>query len=492
MSSIFAASEEAKAVRPLERNIEFDAWFGQALLDWRENGGAAYLADLFSTAIVERREEILHELARAVLDRGDAFPRALQGLAENILHPSVETVSETAFTLNIEGAHEALGRRIGLLRKQVAEFSRDAFGWHDLAYHYNLIGEREKADRAMHVALHVSDSHRLIARGASRFYFHQKDTERALSVLKQSQGFSKDPWLLSAHLAVAQMSGREASHLGVAKKLLDEMGAQLQTSELGMAVATHELFYGKLKKAKAFARSAGQRVTENALAQAVWLSPRMNTDLVTEQEIVQAHQGYEARCWEAYYRGNWRESMAHTLEWLRFEPYSTVPSLQGSFVASTFLQDYQLAADVAQFGLSANPDNWLLRNNLVVALARGGFIEQARVEFEKLHALDDAKRDIAVWSATQGLMAYRSGDSAVARTLYESARLELVKRHDRFGQIILALYQSGEEVAARNVDEARTIVERLHDSLKLRGVEKDLRNLLKSEILDSNHSPVGP
>ncbi len=487
MSSTFASTAEAKAVRPLARNVDFESWFDQALIDWRENGEAGYLADLFSTALAERRDGVLRELAIAVVDRGDSFPKTLQGLAEKILRPPSERRSEEIFSLDVDGAREVLCRRIRILRKQVADFPRDAFGWHDLAYHYNLIGEKSKADRSMLAALRVSDSHRVIARGASRFYFHQKDSEKALSVLKRSQGFSKDPWLLSAHLAVAHMSGIEASNLGVAKRLLEELGAQIQTSELGMAVATNELFYGKLKKAKAIARDAGRYATENALAQAVWLSPRMNIDLVTEQDVAQARQGYEARCWEAFYRGNWRESMDHVLEWLRFEPYSKIPSLHGSFVASTLLQEYALSASIAQFGLAANPDDWMLRNNLVVALARDGKIEQASLEFEKLQALDDQGRDVAVWSATQGLMKYRVGEYEAARDFYESARLELVRRRDRSGQIVLALYQSLEEAAVGEFDESRKIVEQVHDSLKLRGAQGDLRNLLKSEILESSH-----
>ena len=485
MSSTFATKEESNALHPLDRPVEFDNWFDQAMLDWREHQGAGYLADLFSTALVERRDSVLPELAKAVLDGGDRFPQALQGIAEKILLPPEQKLTEAAFTLDLEGTHEAFGRRISQLRKLVISFPRDAFAWHDLAYYYNMIGESEKADRAMLAALRVSDSHRVIARGASRFYLHKKDNERALSVLRRSQFFAKDPWLLSAHLAVAQVSGLESSHLSVAKRLLDEMGPQIKTSELGMAVATHELFHGKLKKAKAIARDAGQNPTENALAQAVWLSPRMNTNIVTGKEIAQARQGYEARCWEAYYLGRWRESMDHVLEWLRFEPYSIVPSLHGSFVASTLLQDYQLATAIALFGLSANPGDWMLRNNLVVALVKGGRIEEAKAEFEKLHDLEEVKRDIAVWSATQGLMKYRTGETEAARSLYESARLELVKRRDRSAQIVLALYQSVEEATAGNVEEAKKIIRKVHDSLRLHTVENDLRTLLRSEILDS-------
>ena len=373
----------------------------------------------------------------------------------------------------------------------VQTFPRDAFSWHDLAYQYNLIGESGKADRAMLAALRVSDSHRVIARGASRFYSQHKDDDRALSVLRRSQGFSKDPWLLSAHLAVSQVCGRESSHLNTAKRVLEEIGPRIQTSELGMAVATHEMLHGKMRKAKAAARSAGHHVTENALAQAVWLSPRMNIDLVSEEDIAGARQGYEARCWESFYRGDWRQSLVHVLEWLRFEPYSIAASLQGSFVATTLLREFELGVEIAQFGLSANPDTWMLRNNLVVALVQTGRLDEAMQEFSKLEALDHKKRDVAVWNATQGLMKYRLGEVEAARSLYEEALTELVQRRDRSGQIIHALYQSLEEAKAGHTDESRRIVKKVYDSLKLRDSEKDLRTLLQLEILSSTKKEGG-
>ncbi len=75
MSSTFASTAEAKAVRPLARNVDFESWFDQALIDWRENGEAGYLADLFSTALAERRDGVLRELAIAVEELGDSFPK---------------------------------------------------------------------------------------------------------------------------------------------------------------------------------------------------------------------------------------------------------------------------------------------------------------------------------------------------------------------------------------------------------------------------------
>lgn len=482
-SAKFAASDEVQVLAgSRQRSLGLDGWYDRAYADWIANPTMGYLADLFSTAVVEQRFEHIAQLAAAVRNAGDKVPPALQRLAECALPDSTGAI-EQPIRFDVEGNREVLSRRISQLRRYLVDYGRDGFAWHDLSYMYNLSGEARKAERAMYVALKVTDSHRVIARGASRLFVHRSETGAALDILRRARGFSSDPWLMSAHLAIAQASGSESVHIPAARRLLERLGGGVATSELGMAVATHELLNGKLKKAKFHARGAAKDATENAIAQAVWLGPRLNTELVSGDTVAGASQGFEARTWDSYYQGHWRDAMRYALQWLQFEPFSTTPALQGSFIAATMLQDYALSVSVAEFGLAANPDSWMLRNNLVVGLALTGEVGRAAEEFQRLNPKDVGGRDLAVWTATNGLLQYRSGDAVEGRRLYEEARDYLLQHKDRSGQIVLALYQSVEEASVGNGDYARTLVQGVCDNLGIKKSDQSLLSLLHDEVI---------
>ncbi|MEN1928448.1 hypothetical protein WCE37_05515 [Luteimonas sp. MJ250] len=439
------------------------------------------LADLFSIAVVEGRNSHLAALAAEVVKLEDKMPRALQDLAMRV---SGLEAKRNEVELVDAGDVQVINPYISNLKSRLSSSPSNGFLWNDLSYAYNLIGEKEKSERAMLAALKVSGSHRLIARGASRLFMHHHDPERALSVLKRAQSFSVDPWLLSAHIAVSQASGQESVFIAAARRALQRLGTgHLHSSELGMALATQELRGGKMKRAKIIARESGVDATENALAQAVWLSPRLRTDVVTKEAIAATAGAFEAKCWGAFYEGDWGAAVENAVLWLNEEPYSVVPALQGSFVAATFMHDYVRSLKIAEFGLGRNPDSDSLRNNYVVALAMSGDLARAEGEFIKMSGSKADPREHAVWMATSGLLKYRRNEVEHGRALYDAARIEFEKVNDRTAQLTLTLYQSMEEARAGNVERSKEMISSLYRKLGLRDEKVAINDALEREVL---------
>ena len=480
-SNTFQQAPESNAVRLRAPPVDPGSWFERSYADWLEDQGPGFLADALSAAIVEGRKGHFSELAHAVLGHGDAIPIVLQRLAARLLKhdPRPEIVNSG---LQEQADPEILQRAIAYLRKRLGTMPRNPFLWHDLSYSYLMLGEREKAERAMSTALGVGKNHRLIARSASRMFVHIDKSDKALRVLASADGFRSDPWLLSAHVAVSQGISVPSKFLKNARGVLEESGVGIEKSELGMAIATEELLHGKAKKAKAFAREASLSPTENSLAQGVWLSKQLNVDIVVD-DVSTTTDAYEAQAWDAYYKGDWAQTLRKSILWLEDQPFSSRPATLGSFVASTFVRDFVLCEQIARFALRTNPGDWLLTNNLTVALAEQDRTEEARRQFSQLEAPSEASPNYAVWLATNGLVEYRGGNQESGRHLYAQSYEASKSRRDRASQLLGALYQSMEEARLGDTNYAAELLTRAQSELgSVDPRERELAHAIQRQI----------
>ena len=65
----------------------------------------------------------------------------------------------------------------------------------------------------MKVAVQLSPNNRYVIRCATRLFSHYGEIERAQHILRHNDFIKKDPWLLSADIAVATMQGRMSPFL---------------------------------------------------------------------------------------------------------------------------------------------------------------------------------------------------------------------------------------------------------------------------------------
>lgn len=451
---------EISPVRIVDKSDLFgDSWFDSAYVDWMRVKAIGTAADAFSAAMVEGIvDDRSLMIAKYLRENSKSISSVLQNLVANFLKKGAAARQSESQKIPLEN-REVLFREINYLKRRVVLEPRNGLLWHDLAWCYAVVGERAHAERALRVALQVSGDSRFIRRGASRFFVNIKDYSSALRVLTESENLKHDPWLVSAHVAASRTADRDSKHRGLGLQMLRSSSfAPFQISELAAALATEELYRGNRRKIRKLVTQSLVQPTDNTLAQVVWLGGEMQMDFVEPEKFLKSAASFEARARHAYEIQNWKKSVNHTFNWLQDEPFSIDAATLGSFTAATFLEDFDTARKFAQIGLQSNPDNLLLRNNLVVAQCELGDVEAALNNFSKIS--EPNRNDVMhpTWLATSGLLMYRIGKIDRARELYRFANQRLTRRQDTTDRIIAAYYQAKEEIRLKNNDFAVDIL----------------------------------
>ena len=403
-SALSAASE-----RPLLARSGSLATLSQ---DWSAHGGLAFAGDLVSGALVLGDSEIAVDAARMLLEHS-ASP-----LARHV----------AARLLNAEGASpdddgslalEQLRFRVRELKLDARNDPRSAIAQAELARHYAALGQRSHAATAMHRALLLAPTNRYILRSAVRLQLHLADPERAHRLLLDAPQLGVDPWLVAAEIAVASSTGRRSRLIKYGRRMLDSRRFDALTlSELASAVGTEALNAGSAKEARRRFADSLNRPTENAVAQAAWASTK-DARIMVDDATVDEASAYEARANLASEAGHEEDAIASTWAWLRDEPFSALPAVFGSHQAS-LARKYDEALEFADFGILANPDEFLLRNNAAFASASLDRVAEAEDYLTSLNESALTEDDRVILTATRGLVAFRSGRLAEARERYGS------------------------------------------------------------------------
>lgn len=429
---------------------ELDEVLGKAELDERrrefQNQPSLFTAaDLVSTAVSLGRAAEVEDVLSWV--SGEENLDALPGL-ERLAHSLGD--SGTRPLPLLEGDINAEIRRI---RMSLRRYPRNALGWLDLAYLYAGQGEDLKAERSVRIALDLQPHNRLVVRPASRFWVHAKDPETALALLDES-GLVDDPWVAAAQLSVEQLLNRKPRSVRSFRKLLERVPPRHAT-ELAAALGTLELSAGARRNSRKHFDVSILEPTENALAQVEWA--HLSSGIVEVPDVLRqrVEDAYEAKARHFEAAGDPASALEQTRAWLDFQPFSVEPATFGSYVASIGLGDFVQAEEIAQRGLTPNPDDSMLLNNLAFALASQDRVEEAKQTFARIPRSDVVSSP--TMSATAGLIAYRSGDSRAGRELYGVA-LRSARSLPPHIQALMALFWLREERNAGG-EETRTAME---------------------------------
>ena len=194
-------------------------------------------------------------------------------------------------------------------------------------------------------------------------------------------------------------------------------------TELHGAIGTIKLVEGHVRHARRSFRSSLEGPTDNTVAQADWAN-RLYPSLGLSELPNGLPRSYEANCWRALGDMRWNDGMAECSMWLLDEPFSSRPACLGSYIGLGLVGDYAYAEIFARVGLNADPQNRTLRNNLTVALAMQGNLQEADYQFQQLKWSSGDGCPEYVYEATAGLLRFRKGDVAGGRALYLKAELD--------------------------------------------------------------------
>lgn len=461
-----------------ESTLPAGDFLADKLQAWNENKTVSFATDLLGAAFVLGRQQEAEEAAKFILLPESGASSAARSLAKRIVVPESheETIDEEVIPESEEQTH----RQIHLLRRRLGDEPRNPILLVDLAREYTLLGLEKKAAHAMEVALKLSPTNRFVLRSAARMHIHQDEAEYAHRILRRAESTKYDPWLLAAELAVATSVGRSSQLVGAGRKILaDASFAPSQTTELSSAIATLEFVNGKTQVARKLFRQSLTAPTENSVAQVEWAS-RHHLGFEVDVSRIYVPRVFEAQAWEFYASGDWKKSINQSWKWLYDQPFSNLPALFASFVASAVLEDYSEGERIIRFGLIANPQDPILLNNLAFIYASSGRIEEAEEEFAKINRSDisNTVHEVALL-ATEGLLNFRNGFQEQGRDLYlqamEKAKGQIYQRSRTAAAINLAR----EEILSNSPEAQKAVARADNEAKNLSDTDIDIKLMLQ-------------
>lgn len=393
-----------------------DATIAQLRRDWEANRTTPYAADFVSASLVDGSLSDAQEAAEFLIEN-TSDPIALT-VARRVLGESTPDAPEEDF----DADH---GRAIvRALKSSVRLDPRAALHWIELARVYASLGQRNKAADAMRIALALAPENRVVLRSAARLNLHLDDPERGHDLLLHASNSRSDPWLVAAEVAMAPLAGRQPQLVKIGRRLLESRRfTDRAVSELASALATEEMSAGKAKRARRLFAASLDDATENAVAQATWAHRHGGAVAVTADVLAGVEGSYEARAYVTAESGDSKAAIENAWRWSRAEPFASNPPTFGSHEAA-LARDYEQAVRFAEFGLLANSDDFLLRNNLVFALASAGRVAEATEQFARIEKAALQPEQASIVRATEGLLAFRQGNVSQGRTLYRKVMAE--------------------------------------------------------------------
>jgi hypothetical protein len=222
---------------------------------------------------------------------------------------------------------------------------------------------------------------------------------------------------------------------------------------LASAVGTLELHNGKVKLARDLFKAALAAPTENSVAQVEWAQRQQHIpgiDVELERMRVETPRSFEARAWDHLFNLRYEQAFDESFRWFYDQPFSSRPVAFGSFVGGCILEDFNNTETLLRYGLTANPRDAILLNNLAFMYASSGAVDVAKEEFDKIERdqVKELSHEIAI-TATQGLLEFRSGNPLAGRARYTQAIALASGEEFRTSRALASIYLAREELLAQ-------------------------------------------
>lgn len=402
--------------------------------DWNSLRTIAAGGDLLSAAIMNGQTQlpVVQEVSRFLLERPDEISSQLRSAAQRILYGKREVEVAKDSIEELLNNKDDLIRKIKLLKRYNSVYSLNPVSYVELASCYTQLGNVQKAQEMMDIAVRIAPNQRFVSRSAARLYMHLDDKDKAYYILSHNECIKKDPWLLASEIAVRTADGRVSSRIENGIRLLSSDIIPYELSELGSAVGTVEMLHGSRKKARQAISIATKSPNDNGFAQAVWWAKYYGENIeFSKQNILQL---YEADSIEMLFQDEYDKSLSSAVKWLAQMPFSKRAALFASEVAYTYIKDYDVANKILKVGLQASPQDTMLLNNQAYSCALQGDVAQAARTLSILNAEmkkhDYNIREHVCYDATCGLTEYRKGNPERGAELYQKAIVQAIDSKD--------------------------------------------------------------
>jgi len=449
-----------RSIKKKDNTIVSNNSFDKSKSAWMGEGNLFTAVDLLGEAIFLRKydSDEAFKAAKLILSYKQSTVRFIKEIAQHYLEG--EQISKNNFINSKESNYERI--QISRLRRLVHEYPLNPIAWSDLSFFHAILGNEIKSRNAMLVAIKLGKGNRFILRSAARCFLHINEPDIAIEVLKKSDLCGFDPWINSAEIAIADRINRKSYCIDSAKNLLrNDNLSPYSKSELAACLGTIELCNGAVKKGKLHFKEALLDPSENALAQIQWMLSRVNILSASQfSQTIPASYEAQARC---HFRNeNYLESISAAEKWGCFQPFSSMPLILASYIASVCLDDDKKNISIIQKSLPIHRQNHTLMNNLSFSLIRVGQLDAAKKILDSILQKNLNDHEKYVISATQGLHFFRSGNAKMGQECYKNAIRGFEKTKDFKSAAIASYYWALEEKRLRS----SCATERISDAKK--------------------------
>lgn len=421
----------------------------EQIFDWKNNRTLSFATDLVGSGFVVGMSGKVQDAAEFILSDESSSTELQKRIARQVKIPDyfAEVPEEENAQPNSTEVINHSREQVKKYREQLRQSPRNPVKLVELSRVYATLGSIKKALRAMDTAVALAPANRFVLRSATRLYVHADEIEKAHFVLRRAPSLRADPWLLSAEISIAALREQTSRNIKTGMVQIGDANYNpFEISELTSAIATLEMENANSKSARKLFRQALRRPTENSIAQAEWASHTISS-LDIDLRQFDVPRNYEALASSFYQKGEMENAISQGTKWLLDQPFAVRPVM---FTGSTaaLLENFDFSEKIYRFGIRANPDNVILRNNLAYVLATNNLPEEAETEFYKIDRslLTDEERVLT--TATEGLIRFRQGLHEQGRNLYRTA-IKIAQSINEKGFALRALmYLAREEVLA--------------------------------------------
>lgn len=425
---------EVNGSNEIEYNSRFKPDISDLLEDWTEveNHTIGVAGDILSVAIVSNNENDpkIIEIANFVLQSQKIAPKALIIAAKNILKPGQS--NDVNFDINsVELFQDStsliiLHKRINDLKKKLIEFPQNAINWIEIGRLYAILGQSEKAEKAIKNALFLAPENRFILRTMARFFVHlgEAGISFAHDILRKSNLVNFDPWLLSTEISLATLRGRSSVFIKKGLQIVEsDTFHPFNITELASSLATVEMKNDNIKKTRKLFEKSLKNPNDNSLAQAEWASQKDSTLFSIDSSQINLQNSFEAMARDFAEKKNWNKAIEYSKKWFLDLPFSKGSILFGNHIALKKLKNHETAVEIGKLGLLSHPHDPLLLNNIIYSLCVQNKIQEAEFLLQKVNKSDFSSKSVhnVCLLATLGLLNYRKKNIEKARALYLEA-----------------------------------------------------------------------
>jgi tetratricopeptide (TPR) repeat protein len=380
-----------------------------------------HAGDLLGSALVEGDNEVIQSSAIFISDNADKAPPLALKIAREIIGIASKDIV-TLDDIDWKG-------QVRASKAATRQFPDNAIAWIDAALGYTVLGQKRLAERAVHIAILLEPQNRFVLRSAVRFYIHSEDLDRASKLVTSNEATLRDPWLMSAELALASAMKKYSNFFSAARRLAEDQSFRdYDRSELSIAIASLEVeASGSRKRIKKFFKQGLVDPTENAVAQAEWLAGKAAGLEPVQASAFQTPGTFEALANEKLASGKWDEAFANSYLWFQDQPFSARPAIFATFIGSTLIDEPDKVIKIGELARISNPDEATLLNNLAFTYANQNNVSKANNALQQaLRHARTAEERVTV-KATSGLIAFRQNDPILGEKLYLES-IEMAQR----------------------------------------------------------------